>query len=69
MVLIVAAIILKPNCMTTITTINLLVDFSSFENFDLEFTEFIITLVSWPVKTTIPYIYSVFLKELPLKRT
>lgn len=44
------------------------IDFSSVLFFALDFTEFIIDLVSWPVYATTPYTYSVLRRLHPLKQ-
>lgn len=46
----------------------MLVVFSFLENLFLAEVEFNIILVSCPVNTTTPYIYSVFLNDAPLNR-
>jgi hypothetical protein len=56
----------KMNYKNIITKMHLLVIRSSFENFIFAWALFCITLVSCPVKTAMPYTYSVFLKLLPL---
>lgn len=50
-----------------ITIMQLFVKISSLENFIFAYELFYITLVSCPVKTATPYIYSVFFRLLPLK--
>ena len=43
----------------------LFIYFSRWENLYKALSVFFITFVSWPVKTTMPYIYSVFFREHP----
>jgi len=54
--------------MTMLATMYRCVMISIFENLGVDFAEFIITFVSWPVNTAIPMIHSVFLSELPRRQ-